>query len=640
MGGPRIQAGAAAFLAFAAALHCLVTPDLWWHLASGRWILAHRTVPRTDVFTWTISDHAWVDLQWLTDVLMVSVWQWAGPEGLILGKALAFAVAAALAVAAGRAAGGGAAAAGLAGGLAVLASAERTLARPEIATYVGLGLTLLAIHRVRAGCRRWAFVPPVTALAWANLHALAFLGPATVLLHAGLSVLERHLPERLRGDPANDPAKGDRAARDLGLSGVAAAIALLANPYGFATWTFPLTLLRRIDGSHEVFARILEFAPLLDDPGDPILRSFWVLLVIVAAVLLGRLPRLALAPVLSLVPFLFLAFLARRNVPLFAWAAVPVLAPALSSLARARFARLRTVRVGRAAPALAMVLVGIALLGGASPRLLGLHRDRGLAVTPGLFPEDCLVVLDAAGPDTGERLFHDLDFGGYLVWRNPARRSFIDGRLEVCGPDWFERFVRAHEDPAAWERLRDSWDLDALLLEHSAAGSAGFLRARLAGGLWEPACFSPEAALLVPGDGDAWRRDQSLRPGEDDWSRLLAENRGSEPGAGSALAFLRPVHDRLAGHPCSASIHRAVRLAGLCLTLEWFEESRAGYRAVLAADPANAEAWANLGICEMRAGNRSAARRIWGEGMTHVRRSGRQVIGALIERAGPEGDDR
>ena len=40
-----------------------------------------------------------------------------------------------------------------------------------------------------------------------------------------------------------------------------ATLALLVNPYGFHAWTFPLTLLERIDGGSEVFDRILEFAP-------------------------------------------------------------------------------------------------------------------------------------------------------------------------------------------------------------------------------------------------------------------------------------------------------------------------------------------------------------------------------------------
>jgi len=33
--------------------------DTWWHLAAGRWILAHQVVPTRDVFSFTFADAPW-----------------------------------------------------------------------------------------------------------------------------------------------------------------------------------------------------------------------------------------------------------------------------------------------------------------------------------------------------------------------------------------------------------------------------------------------------------------------------------------------------------------------------------------------------------------------------------------------------
>jgi hypothetical protein len=105
----------------------------------------------------------------------------------------------------------------------------------------------------------------------------------------------------------------------------------LANPYGIAAWTFPRTLLRRISGEENVFARILEFASPLRDAADPALRFFWILLAlfVIAIVWKAAIARTACAtwgPVLFVLPFFALALLARRNIPLFAIAAAPLLA--------------------------------------------------------------------------------------------------------------------------------------------------------------------------------------------------------------------------------------------------------------------------------------------------------------------------
>jgi hypothetical protein len=634
----RVQGAAAAFLALAVSLHPVVAPDLWWHLSAGRRILADRTVPRTDFLTFTREDSPWIDLQWLTDVLLAGLWSWAGPDGVVLFKALAFAGVAGLVVAAARAAGAGAGAAGAAASLAVLTSAERTLARPEIFTYVALSATLLAIHRVRRGKRRSAISLPVITVLWVNLHALAFLGPATTLMYAVLTRLERGPPRPLPDAPGTG---GERAARDLGLAGAVSALALLLNPYGLAAWTFPFTLWQRIDRGHEAFSRILEFVSPLETPGDPFLRIPAIFLALFALSFVGR-RRSALLRLLPVLPFLALALLARRNIPLFAWVAAPVLAVNLSE----GIGRARALRRLSLAPVGVAILVALAVLAGSSPWLLGLHRDRGLGVTPGLFPETCLAALDrsgAAGP-----LFHDLDFGGYVTWRDPTRKAFIDGRLEVAGPEWFGRFLEAHEDPAAWRRMRSSWNLEVLLLEHSAKGSAAFLRALLRSGNWETACLSPEAALLLwrGADGEEpaipraeIRIDSSHRPGSDAWTAILAEDRGPAPHAGDALVSLTgPLHRRLAPRPTGAAVRRAVRYANLCLTLGWIPEAREGYRAVLSVAPRDVEAHVNLGLCDVREGNPGKARDYWKGAIPKVSRGDRARLREAIARLNGKGD--
>src|SRR5689334_18558421 len=43
-----------------AGLHTLTDYDLFWQMASGRWVVQHHTVPSVDVFSYTASGQPWI----------------------------------------------------------------------------------------------------------------------------------------------------------------------------------------------------------------------------------------------------------------------------------------------------------------------------------------------------------------------------------------------------------------------------------------------------------------------------------------------------------------------------------------------------------------------------------------------------
>jgi hypothetical protein len=70
--------------------------DLWWHLATGRWIMEHRELPSEDPFTYTASEgpdvRRTVILKgfWLSQVIYYHIYKLLGFRGLILLKASLF----------------------------------------------------------------------------------------------------------------------------------------------------------------------------------------------------------------------------------------------------------------------------------------------------------------------------------------------------------------------------------------------------------------------------------------------------------------------------------------------------------------------------------------------------------------------
>ena len=48
----------------------LADPDSHWHIAVGNWMLAHRTVPDVDPFSFTFLGEPWIAKEWLSQLLL------------------------------------------------------------------------------------------------------------------------------------------------------------------------------------------------------------------------------------------------------------------------------------------------------------------------------------------------------------------------------------------------------------------------------------------------------------------------------------------------------------------------------------------------------------------------------------------
>ena len=60
----------------------LIDPDTLWQITVGQWILDHRAVPETDVFSFTMRGQPWISTQWLAQVLFArtyALFGWSGP---------------------------------------------------------------------------------------------------------------------------------------------------------------------------------------------------------------------------------------------------------------------------------------------------------------------------------------------------------------------------------------------------------------------------------------------------------------------------------------------------------------------------------------------------------------------------------
>jgi hypothetical protein len=67
-------------------------PDIWWHLASGRYMVQHHTIPKADVFSLTAQGTSWVNTYWLQEIIIFLSYRFGGIQGVTLLNSITIAL--------------------------------------------------------------------------------------------------------------------------------------------------------------------------------------------------------------------------------------------------------------------------------------------------------------------------------------------------------------------------------------------------------------------------------------------------------------------------------------------------------------------------------------------------------------------
>src|SRR5579885_1936059 len=167
---------------FALALKPVVDNDLFWHLATGRYIWATGHIPLSDPFSWTVPGCRWIAHEWLTELWLYPLYTHGGYGALMLAFAAIITAALALNYGTERSLG---ATRPWAVAITVIAAVAR--ARPEgrpaaihgpVPAMTLQGQVVIALRRLRALPGVWLLIP-LMAL-WANMHGGFIFGLALI----------------------------------------------------------------------------------------------------------------------------------------------------------------------------------------------------------------------------------------------------------------------------------------------------------------------------------------------------------------------------------------------------------------------------------------------------------------------------
>ncbi len=462
--------------------------DLWWHLATGDQIRKTGEIPRAEMFSYTALGRPWIDIHWLFQSVVSWLYERGGVRALTAFKTVVILGLFGFLFARARSGAGPLLVCGVLT-LATLACQERFLMRPEIVSWVLMAIVLAWLDRVLetgSSTERRAILwlgVPVLQLLWVNLQGLFILGPVFLglaLLAAARDLLRRPIPqgafERLT---------------DLLVGLAIAAVACLANPYGAAALRLPFEqFFVHLGGDSLISKSIAEFQPPLGgERVTPAIVAFVVFASVSVAILLLSLladfRRLRPFDVLVVAATLYAATRARRNVPIFVIAAVPICiryGAALASALRSRLDRrwpgvaaVRGARARRAAavalPALLVALCGDLIYEVVSDRFFlrqPTERWWGVGTIPHYFPDQAARFVAKSG--IAGNVFHSMAIGGYLIHAWGGRRPvFIDGRNDPYLHGVLERYLAAINDPVAFEDAVRQYQITAVLWPHQRA---------------------------------------------------------------------------------------------------------------------------------------------------------------------------
>ncbi len=456
--------GALALLGVALGWREVTSPDLGFHLATARWILEHGWVPGTDMLTYTVGDHAYVDLQWLYQLVVHALLAAGGSVALVaLTTAATLAFAGLLLARAARRDG----ALGTGALLLVLLFllGNHWEPRPHLFSWLYGSLVLWILEEHGRGARRWLPALPAVMVLWVNTHSLFVLGLVAIATCAGSHVLLV-----LSG-------RAKRLDRGLLAWSAVAVGACLLNPYHVRGLLFPLVQLADIQGSSaykDPLTGIAEFRPPFSLDGYRVGGRLVVLQPLLAMQLFAALAVLGLAGARRTVrlaeAILFAGFLyvfasAGKNFGYFALVAVPVAAGGLDRLAATATAWCRRMagrapgpptapgRAGAVAVSISALL--LALLAGTG-RLYALawadHRP-GATFNASFLPIEEARFLRDRGVEG--RLLNTWNDGGWLAWATGLPVA-VYSHGEVMTQEFYRRYVRA-KTPDGFAAALDEW---------------------------------------------------------------------------------------------------------------------------------------------------------------------------------------
>jgi hypothetical protein len=382
-------------------------PDLWWHLHNADYLIQHHSLPRSDMYSFTVPGYPWMNHEWLAELPYYFGWRLLGLSGI---DAVAVAVLTLIFL------GvlylsyrecGNYKAAVLASSYTVFLGRVSFGPRTILFGYVCLVVLLIILQRFRqTGHAPLWLIPPLFCL-WVNTHGSWFIGMIifSMIVAGGMVRLKWGMID-------SEPWSTSQRKSILGAWGASVA-ALFVNPFGARLVFYPLDLAFRQKLNIE---HVEEWVSI--NFHDARGKFVIVLLILLLVSSLLRPRRWSLSELAVSLFALYSGLTYVRFLFLLGIVIAPALAKILDFMPPYR-RELDTPIINTFA--ILLMIAGIAHFWSRESQLQRSVDDQ--------YPIQGISYLHAH-PPTGPIVNYYL-WGGYLNWKDPNLKVFVDGRADI-----------------------------------------------------------------------------------------------------------------------------------------------------------------------------------------------------------------
>ncbi|MDD5431560.1 MAG: tetratricopeptide repeat protein [Candidatus Omnitrophica bacterium] len=448
--------------------------DIWSHLKTGEYIIQNKTIPQTDIFSFTRQGEPWPSQRWLFQVVSYLIYQKWQAEGLILFGSYTIILTFFILFLIGRKFLKSYLETSLLILLVALASASRFNIRPEMFSLLFFTFYLYILRFFIEKRIVWFLVP--IQILWVNLHFYFFLGPALILLFI-IAESVRRFSKKLPWRWGKEFPLSNKAFKQLILLFFVSSFACIFNQGGLNGAFYPFVVFKEIFlGQSKIFCEhIQELRPtfrLIKDIGN----YYPILLVLCFSSMLMNFRRLKIVEILLAVFFFFFG-LTVRNVSFSSVAAFLIIISYLGETITSMSSNIK-VKVPRQQTVYYLFRIGIILiiivwlvskiLSVSSQKYYDFTANKfvylGCGIDNRRFPVKAVdFVINNNLPDN---ILNDFNSGAYLIYKGyPKIKVFIDGRTEVYGEVFYRDYQEAMDGKrAVFEKLVSKYNVNTIIL--------------------------------------------------------------------------------------------------------------------------------------------------------------------------------
>ena len=452
--------------------------DLWLHLAVGRFITLNHYIPQVDILSFTMAGKPWINHEWLFQVIVYNIFNAWGVPGLLkmqvvvvittmffllfLGYNKDKQILTIFTLV-----------------LVFLIYQQRFTIRPDIYSllFFVIYIFVLALHIDK----RWSIVCLfIVQVLWSNMHGFFFFGPLFMALGIICEWMKRHIKLPFEWNQVG--RLNDSEFRRMRIGFVFVVLACFINPYFIKGALYPLTVFFSLSGDNKIFFNYIQelqkpiTRETIWDTGTFGFYKLTIALSFLSFIFNRR--KIDISALFLWLVFLIFSLNASRNIAFFAVASYLViitnaLNTKLEDIVPFRASHEKFVHITSMMVKLLMmiwifqyaqVIVGIKYYD--FSKYEWKSEFGGISQTS--YPSGAADFL--AENNVKGNFFNDFNSGAYLLGRCfPNIKVFIDGRTELHGAEFFEKYRRIWNDgeEALLNSIVDEYHITGALLNSS-----------------------------------------------------------------------------------------------------------------------------------------------------------------------------